>query len=86
MPRIWIECEHHTGAGEITSNHLHDDDRKRSIERIHVTINLVGDCTLCEQTRDTTLPVKYHAFSTVYIEEGFVLASERGFCRILDSC
>ena len=63
MPRIWIECEHHTGAGEITSNHLHDDDRKRSIERIHVTINLVSDCSLGEQTGHGFLAQTWHVLN-----------------------
>ena len=80
--RIGIEREHDAARADVAADHVLDAGRERDQRVIEALVHAVGDRTVVEQRREDFVHGLDDVVGAAHVEEGFLLAGERGFRQV----
>ena len=81
---VGVQGEHHAGGREVAADHLHDHDRERRSQRVHVFRELIRDRALGEEAGAALLPAQQDLLQAVDVEVALALTGEARVGRVLD--
>ncbi len=80
---IGVEREHHAARAEVAAHHVLHAHREGHLAVIEALVHAIGDGAIVEQRGVDLVHRREQAVAAAHVEEGLLLAGERGLGQIL---